>query len=132
MLSLDKISQKAYTEKSSAFGYISVIFMKETIFLKNLTSAKRIAFSSLFAALCCIGTVVVQIPAPQNGFFNVGDVFVLLSGWFLGPLYGSLAAAIGSALADVIVGFPLYAPATFLIKGLDAAVAYLVWALFKK
>lgn len=94
--------------------------------------SKRIAFSALFAALCCVGTLVLQIPAPQGGFFNVGDVFVLLAGWFLGPLYGTVAAAVGSALADIVGGFPLYAPATFLIKGVVAFVSYMVWAFFKK
>lgn len=106
--------------------------MKAAVSLQSVSQAKKIAFGALFAALCCIGTVIVQIPAPQGGYLNVGDVFVLLSGWCLGPLYGSVAAAVGSALADVVVGFPLYAPATFIIKGLDALVAYLVWAFLKK
>lgn len=106
--------------------------MKHAISVYGISPSKQIAFGALFAALCCIGTVIVQIPAPQGGFLNVGDVFVLLSGWCLGPFYGSIAAALGSALADVIVGFPLYAPATFIIKGLDALVAYLVWVFFKK
>ena len=106
--------------------------MKTAVSLQLVSPAKKIAFGALFAALCCIGTVIVQIPAPQGGFLNVGDVFVLLSGWCLGPIYGSIAAAVGSALADIVVGFPLYAPATFIIKGLDALVAYLLWAFFKK
>ena len=37
----------------------------------------------------------------------------------------------GSAFAD-IVAFPAYAPVTFFVKGFDAVVAYLVWAIFKK
>ncbi len=94
-------------------------------------SAKNLAFAALFATLCCIGTLVIAIPLP-NGYFNMGDVFVLLAGWCLGPLYGSLAAAIGSALADVISGYALYALPTFFIKGVDALIAYMVWTFFKK
>ena len=55
----------------------------------------------------------------------------MLAGWCLGPVFGPITAATGSALADLIA-FPLYAPATFLIKGLDAFIAYTVWALLKK
>lgn len=106
--------------------------MKYAVSVHALSPSKQIAFAALFAALCCVGTAIVQIPAPQGGFLNVGDVFVLLAGWCLGPLYGSVAAAVGSALADVVVGFPVYAPATFLIKGMDAFVAYTVWSFLKK
>ena len=93
--------------------------------------AKKLAFTALFATLCCVSTLIVSVPLP-NGYFNTGDVFVLLSGWFLGPIYGAAAAAVGSALADLWSGFALYAPATFFIKGLNAALAWLVAFFIKK
>ena len=104
--------------------------MKNSLFFGKI-SAKNLAFTALFAALCCIGTLVIAIPLP-NGYFNVGDVFVLLAGWCLGPIFGSIAAGIGSALADIISGYTLYALPTFFIKGIDAFVAYMVWAFLKK
>ena len=98
--------------------------------MKSLS--KKLAFAALFAALCCVSTLlIIPVPLP-NGYFNMGDVFVLLSGWCLGPLYGAVAAAVGSALADLWNGFALYAPATFLIKGLNAALAWLVACSIKK
>ena len=102
--------------------------MKETALF--LSSARKLTFSALFAALCCVGTLVIVIPLPV-GYFNAGDVFVLLSGWCLGPIYGVLAAGLGSALADVIGGFPVYALATFFIKALDALVAYYAYSALK-
>ena len=102
--------------------------MNKTLFRKP--TAKDLAFTALFAALCCIGTLVIAIPLP-NGYFNTGDVFVLLAGWLLGPI-GCVGAAIGSALADIISGYTLYAVPTFFIKGLDAFAAYMVWVFFKK
>jgi uncharacterized membrane protein len=104
--------------------------MKNTRALRSHTLAKQLAFSALFAALCFVSTFVITVPLP-NGYFNTGDVFVLLSGWFLGPIYGAVAAAVGSALADVLSGFAFYAPATFFIKGMDAALAWLVWKAMK-
>ncbi len=105
--------------------------MKRAVSLHAFSLSKQLAFTAVFAALCCIGTIVIVVPLP-TGYFNAGDVFVLLAGWCLGPLYGSVAAAVGSALADVISGFPVYAPATFFIKGSVAFLAFYICFLFKK
>lgn len=105
--------------------------MKRTVALQGFSLSKNIAFTSLFAALCAVGTLVIVIPLPY-GYFNAGDIFVLLSAWCLGPLYGPIAAGVGSALADLWSGYALYAPATFFIKGLDALTAYFVWYGLKK
>ena len=95
------------------------------------SQGKKLAFTAAFAALCCVATLCLSIPLPASGYFNIGDVFVLFSGWCLGPIYGSLAAAIGSSMADIVLGYGVYAPATFLIKGLDAFLAYELWLVFK-
>lgn len=95
-------------------------------------STKRIVFSALLAALTCVATVIINIPSPLKGYLNLGDCVVLLSGWLLTPVYGFLAAGIGSALADLFLGYTVYAPATFVIKGLMAVLAYGVFSLFGK
>ncbi len=89
---------------------------------------KKLVTAAVFAALCYVMTML-SIPLPVVGYGNLGDCLVLLSGWLLGPLFGALAAGIGSALADVTLGFGLYAPATFIIKALMAIVAYFVASL---
>ena len=48
---------------------------------------------------------------------------VLLGGYLLGPAWGALAGSIGPALADVLLGSPIYAPATLVIKAGMAALA---------
>ena len=88
------------------------------------TTTQRIIFSSMLAALTCVATMVIKIPSPLNGYINLGDCIVLLSGWLLSPLYGFLSAGLGSALADLFSGYVTYAPATFLIKGLMALIAF--------
>lgn len=105
--------------------------MQKISYVRLVFPAKKLAFASLFSALCFVATMLVIIPLP-NGYFNAGDVFVLLAGWCLGPLYGGIAAAVGSALADICSGFALYAPATFFIKGATAVIAYYAWFLCKK
>lgn len=84
----------------------------------------KIVISAMFAAIVTVSTIVIQIPSPMHGYVNMGDLFVLLSAWMLGPVYGTAAAAIGSALADIITSYAYYAPGTFIIKGLMALAAY--------
>ncbi|MDO4743640.1 MAG: ECF transporter S component [bacterium] len=86
-------------------------------------TAQKIVMSALLAALVCVITMSIKIPSPLKGYLNPGDCIVLLSGWFLSPVYGFLAAGIGSATADIFSGYVIYAPATFIIKGLMALVA---------
>lgn len=85
---------------------------------------RKLVMAALLAALTCVATMIIKIPSPMKGYLNLGDCVVLLAGWVLAPGYGFLAAGLGSALADVLSGYVLYAPATFLIKGGMALVAF--------
>lgn len=88
---------------------------------------KKLVMSALLAALVFTSTMVIHIPSPTGGYVNLGDCFVLLSGWLLGPWYGAAAAGIGAMLTDLLSGYTYYAPATLIIKALVALVAALVW-----
>jgi uncharacterized membrane protein len=103
-----------------------------TTITRTTDQTKRIIFAALLAALTCVGTMVIKIPTPTNGYIHPGDGFVLLSGLLLGPIWGPLAAGFGSALSDLIGGYFVYVPATFIIKALTALIAYLVFQGFHK
>lgn len=90
----------------------------------NMNTTKKIVLTSMLAALCCVATMIIKIPSPLKGYINLGDCVVLLSGFLLSPMYGFLAAGIGSAMADLFSGYILYAPITFIVKGIMALVAY--------
>jgi uncharacterized membrane protein len=94
--------------------------------------SKKIAFTACLATIVCVTTYAIAIPLPIGGYFNAGDIFVLLCGWLIGPWYGALAAGLGAALADCFLGYFPYAPATFIIKGAVSITAWGVYALFKK
>lgn len=85
---------------------------------------QRIVMAALLAALTCVATMIIKIPSPLKGYLNLGDCVVLLAGWMLSPTYGFLAAGLGSALADTFYGYVTYIPATFVIKGLMALIAF--------
>lgn len=88
---------------------------------------RKLVLAALFAALCTIMTLVIQVPSPMQGYVNLGDCAVLLSAWVLGPLYGGAAAGVGSMLADLLTGYAHYAPGTFAIKLVMAVVAALIF-----
>lgn len=100
--------------------------------MKKKDTTQKIVTAALFAALTCIATSIIKIPSPLNGYINPGDCVILLAGWMTSPLYSFLAASIGSALADIFSGFILYAPATFIIKGMMAVCAYTGYRLLQK
>jgi len=93
--------------------------------MKNI----RIAALSI-VALTCLTTLFVRIPLPSRGYFNVGDVAVVFGGLVLGfmnPRQGIVwalaACGIGSALADILSGFAVFAPLTLVAKGAEGALA---------
>ena len=88
------------------------------------TRTKKIVMAAMFATLACVATMIIKIPSPLKGYLNLGDCIVLVAGWMLSPMYGFLAAGLGSALADLFSGYVTYAPATFVIKGLMALIAF--------
>ena len=84
------------------------------------TKLRTLILAAMFAALTCVATMIIHIPSPIGGYFNLGDCMVLLSAFVLGPVWGTAAGGIGSALADVICGYFVYAPGTLVIKALMA------------
>lgn len=89
---------------------------------------KKLILAALFAALSCVATMSIRVPTPgTSGYIHPGDAIVILSGIILGPVWGFLAGGIGSALSDLIGGYFIYVPITFVIKGLVALAAGLLY-----
>lgn len=92
---------------------------------------KNLITSAVLTAIVCLATIVVKFPLAL-GYVNLGDCFVLLSAFLLPMPYCLFPAAIGSCLADVFSGYAVYAPATFIIKGLMALSAYFIFKTLKR
>lgn len=100
--------------------------------MKQLSSTKKLVMTAMFTALTLLATSVIKIQTPTFGYIHLGDAFVLLSGFFLGPALGGLAAGIGSALSDLLGGYPIWVPGTFVIKFFTAFVAAVVFAAISR
>ena len=96
------------------------------------SKTKKIVMAALMASMVCVATMIIKIPSPMKGYINLGDCVVLLCGWLFAPGYGFIAAGLGSALADIFYAYFSYAPATFVIKGLMALVAFCCYKLLHK
>lgn len=78
----------------------------------------------LLAALTAVATMIIHFPVPGvQGFVNFGDSVIILAALLFGPAVGFFAGAIGSGLADVLLGYPHWALWTFIIKGLEGLIA---------
>ena len=96
-------------------------------------SIRRLTTAGVLAASIVLLTTLVSIPIPAGlGYVNLGDMGVLLAGMLLGGGWGALCAGAASAISDVLLGYTIYAPATFVIKGLVALIAGLLFAKTKK
>jgi uncharacterized membrane protein len=83
----------------------------------------NLAVTAVFTALVCVATIIFSIYIPATeGFFNVGESIVFLSALLFGPFVGAFAGGVGAALADLLLGFPHYAPATIVVKACEGAV----------
>ena len=92
------------------------------------SNLKKIVTTALFAALACVATMSIRIPTPgTSGYIHPGDAIVILAGVFLGPGWGFLAGGIGSAMADLLGGYFVYVPITFVIKGLISLISGLIY-----
>lgn len=84
-------------------------------------NTKKLILAALFAALSCVATMAIRIPTPgTGGYIHPGDAIVILCGVILGPVWGFLAAGMGSCMSDLLGGYLMYVPITFVIKGLVA------------
>lgn len=97
--------------------------------MQNITT-KKLVTTALMMALTMVATMFIRIPLPL-GYVNLGDVFVLLSVFILGPIYGTISAGIGSGLADLF-GYISYAPGTLIIKSAMALVAWIIYKILLK
>lgn len=78
---------------------------------------KNIALSGIFIGLIFLFTAyVLHIPIGVSDYIHCGDALVFLAACFLPRGYGLIAAGTGGALADLLTGYGMWAPYTFIIK----------------
>ena len=92
------------------------------------SKTRKIVYTAMFAVINFVaftyGKITIPVTAGTSTAIHIANAIVVLSSWFLGPIYGGLAGAIGLSIADIMD--PRYittAPKTFLLKFLIGFIA---------
>lgn len=78
---------------------------------------RRLTLAAILCALVFVATTYTRIPIwfSNSGYIHLGDAFIYLSAALLPMPYAFAVGGIGAGLSDLI-GYPLYAPGTVIIK----------------
>ena len=103
--------------------------------MTNREKTNKIILTGLMMAMIVVATIEIPIPVPfGTGYIHYGDAMIFLSDLILGWKYGAIAAGVGSALADLLVGYAIWAPWTLVVKGLMGAIVgiFILKSIHKK
>lgn len=74
-------------------------------------------------ALLIVATAVTKFAIPKPSiYFNLGEAVIYIVALLYGGKTGGILGGVGSALADLLGGYPIWAPFTFVIKGLEGYI----------
>ena len=93
---------------------------------ENITKLTLAAMFSA-AAFICFSYLRIEVPmgGGMTGKIYIGHAFIILSAFLLGAKFGGLTGAVGLSLADILSGYIISAPPTFIAKfliGLTASI----------
>ena len=79
---------------------------------------RKIALTAVSIAIVTVLVTSVPVPIPATGGFAhpgaVAEIFVAIA---FGPVVGMVAAGVGAALADLVLGYGSWAPLTLVAHG---------------
>lgn len=93
--------------------------------MKKTIDTKKMCITALATAIICLATMIIQIPIPL-GYAHLGDSCIILISLLFGWKIGLFAGGVGSALADLLGGFPQWVLPTLIIKCIMGAVIALI------
>ena len=89
---------------------------------------RKLVYTAMFVVINFVaftyGKITIPITAGTSTAIHIANAVVVLSAWFLGPVYGGLSGAIGLSIADVLdPRYIVSAPKTFLLKFMIGLIA---------
>lgn len=93
---------------------------------------RSIALGAILASAVTVSTML-SIPVPGfRLYFNLGEGIIYVVALMLGPVYGAACGGIGACLGDLVLGYPLWAPFTLVIKGTEGYVTGIIGRKHRK
>jgi uncharacterized membrane protein len=90
--------------------------------------AFRVAAVAVLAAITTLLTRVVQVPTFAGNYINFSDVAVVFTAVIFGPFTAAIAGGAGTALADLLSPYAVWAPFTLVVHGAQGLVIGLIAA----
>ncbi|MHA1931256.1 MAG: ECF transporter S component [Promethearchaeota archaeon] len=109
---MEETKEKSYKSKGKTFmGYLL------------LTNPLCISITAIFAAITFALTLIAVLLS--QGFINIGDLGIMISGLLFGPIIGFVVGGIGPFIADLVL-YPPTALFTLVIKALEGFLVGLI------
>ena len=86
-------------------------------------TTRQLTLTAMMTAVIFIATFVPKIPIPL-GYAHLGNAAIFLAVMFCGRRVGIFSGVIGSALADLLSGFPIWILPTMFIKAAEAEIFF--------
>jgi len=83
---------------------------------KQLSAVRTLVLLALVASVTLVATLFLKVQTP-TGYIHLGDGVIYGAALAFGPVFAAIAGALGSSMADVLGGYIIWAPWTFVIKG---------------
>ena len=99
---------------------------------QNFSSTRKLAYAALGIALVFVCTIFVNLRLPiaaNGGLIHLGNVPLFIIAVLFGRKFGAVAGGVGMALFDLVGGWFIWAPFTFLVVGL---MGYTVGAICER
>ncbi len=90
---------------------------------------RGLILTGLLTALVFVATMSLHIPNGVGGVIHLGDGMLYLAAIVFGWKYGAASGAIGMSLFNILSPYAIWAPYTFVIKGLmGIVVGTIAWS----
>lgn len=96
--------------------------MQKTTTTLTSTQTYHLIITSMLIALVFISTMLLNIKLPisiNGGLIHLGTAMLFIVSILFGPKKGAMAGAFGMGIFDLVAGWTLWAPITFLTRGLQ-------------
>ena len=96
------------------------------------TQTFSLILTSMLIALVFVATLLLNIKLPitaNGGLVHLGTAMLFIASFLFGPKKAFIAGAVGMGLFDLVSGWTLWAPFTFVARGLQGyIVGKIAWS----
>jgi uncharacterized membrane protein len=104
-------------------------FVNTTLSSRATNKTQILVINALFVALTLVATMFINLKLPiagNGGLIHLGNVPLFIAAFVFGRKTGAITGAFGMGLFDLISGWTIWAPFTFIIVGAMGYVAGLI------